>query len=1095
MAGDGADLLLKHLRVVLDPARNEAGNDGQLLARWAADGDAHAFAVLVWRHGPLVWRVARNVLHHTQDAEDAFQAAFLVLARKAGILARRPSLAGWLYETAHRLALKVRAQRRRRPAHTSPRPPVDPIEEISLRDARVALAEELQRLPIMYREPILLCFDEGLTQDDAARRLDCSLSTLKRRLERGRTLLGRRLARRGLDLSGVLPLVLLPRPSLPARLAEQTLAAAGKLASGQTLTGTAAALAAGTWRLLLLQKLAILSTVLFALGGMTVLAVLGHHTEEEPTPPSREPPAATPGNEQPSRVDRNGDPLPAGAVNRIGSLRFRHGQGVGRMLYTPDAKALASVALDGFLRLWDARSGKLRWRVALHEDNYTYALAISSDGKALGVLTSNEYALVETETGKSLLRHRWTKSKDYVYSMAIAPDLRTIARVVADASQATVRLYDAATGGEKLRITVSEQAKPQIPSVIQFSMDGKMLVVAATDGSPAAAYDTTSGRRVWALERQEGVHVPSWLLLSHDQHFLAYMQHADPPIFSSVSVCKEGSAHPKYVKHFEFPNATSAAFSPDDRVLALGYQWNDIALVDTASGKELRRLHCPRPHTLVFSADGKVLAATDQGCGIAQWEVSTGKLLSPAPEPLGMVWGVHFVAGGKQLRFLADSFEWWDVKTGELVRRAPSNPWLWRAVAISPDEKLQALPQINGDIALVEVGSDKPKRMLSAHTSPVRCMAFSPDGTKLFSGGWDPWVVVWDLATGKPLHQLETTNRFTECVRVSPDGRWLAAAAGEGEDIRFWEVATSKLMHRVIPRPGPIRAIAFSSDSSRLVSVGGWGGSPQRPGEVQMWDIATGKEIHSFRGHDERVNCVAISPDGRMLATGASDKTFRLWEVASGEERKRVQGHEGFVNSVDFSPDGKLLAAASDDAPIFIWDAYASEPSSATTAKLSEEAGKQLWQQLADLDAAKAYKAMCTLIAHPDDAMSALQAGWRQTPRATRAQMQQWLKDLDSDRFPVRQQATAQLEKFAAGNGEFLRQAQQQVVLVESRRRLAQILERPDPEKLRRLRMLEVLERIGTGQARQFLKALAREGDDAELSREATASMKRLEQR
>jgi len=600
-----------------------------------------------------------------------------------------------------------------------------------------------------------------------------------------------------------------------------------------------------------------------------------------------------------------------------------------------------------------------------------------------------------------------------------------------------------------------------------------MIVVAGKDGSHAAAYDTTSGRPVWALERQQGARMPQWLSMSHNQHFLAYPQRANAPNFSSVNVCKEGSAHPRYVKHFEFPKATSAAFSPDDRVLALGLNPNDIALVDTASGKELRRLHCPRPQTPVFSADGKILAATDQGCGIAQWEVSTGKLLSPAPEPLGMVWGVRFVAGGKQLRFLADSFEWWDVKTGDLVRRAPSNPWLWRAVTISPDEKLQALPQLNGDIALVEVGQETPKRILSGHTSPVRCMAFSPDGTKLFSGGWDPWVVIWDLATGKPLHRLETTNRFTECVRVSPDGRWLAAAAGEGEEIRFWEVATRKLVHRVIPRPGPIRAIAFSSDSSRLVSVGGLG-SP-RGGEVQLWDVAVGKEIRSFRGHQDRVNCVAISPDGRMLATGAPDKTLRLWEVASGEERRRIRGHEGFVNSVDFSPDGKLLAAASDDAPIFIWDAYAPDPSSATTAKLSEETEKRLWQGLADLDAAKAYGAMCTLIAHPNEAVPALQAGWRQSPRATRAQMQQWLKELDSDHFQVRQQATAQLEKFAAGHGEFLRQAQQQVVFVESRRRLGQILERPDPEKLRRLRMLEVLERIGTGQARQFLKTLGLE--------------------
>jgi RNA polymerase sigma factor (sigma-70 family) len=108
MASAAADLLIKHLRVVLDPARPETDNDGQLLARWATDRDANAFGAVVWRHGPMVWRVAHGVLHQTQDAEDVFRAAFLVLARKAAALQRRSSVAGWLYQTAHRLALKTR---------------------------------------------------------------------------------------------------------------------------------------------------------------------------------------------------------------------------------------------------------------------------------------------------------------------------------------------------------------------------------------------------------------------------------------------------------------------------------------------------------------------------------------------------------------------------------------------------------------------------------------------------------------------------------------------------------------------------------------------------------------------------------------------------------------------------------------------------------------------------------------------------------------------------------------------------------------------------------------------------------------------------
>ena len=111
------------------------------------------------------------------------------------------------------------------------------------------------------------------------------------------------------------------------------------------------------------------------------------------------------------------------------------------------------------------------------------------------------------------------------------------------------------------------------------------------------------------------------------------------------------------------------------------------------------------------------------------------------------------------------------------------------------------------------------------------------------------------------------------------------------------------------------------------------------------------------------------------------------------------------------------------------------------------------------------------------------------------AQVQQWLKDLDSNQFPVRQQASTALEKFATGHEELLRQAQGQATSVETRRRLAQILERPSPERLRRMRMLEIAERIGTAAARTYLQSLVAQTDDPELSKQAAASLRRLEGR
>src|SRR5262245_59650170 len=203
------DNLVQRIFALVEPTRGGPDSDGQLLARWVHERDNRAFASLVGRHGALVWRVGRSMLAQPEDAEDVFQATFLVLARKAAALRRHPSIAGWLHQTAHHLALRSRTQaarRQRREETAIARPSADPLEEISVREARAVLGVELERLPRKYREPLLLCLYEGATQDEAAQRLGCSLNTVKRRLERGRELLKHRLARRGLAPASALAL-------------------------------------------------------------------------------------------------------------------------------------------------------------------------------------------------------------------------------------------------------------------------------------------------------------------------------------------------------------------------------------------------------------------------------------------------------------------------------------------------------------------------------------------------------------------------------------------------------------------------------------------------------------------------------------------------------------------------------------------------------------------------------------------------------------------------------------------------------------------------------------------------------------------------
>src|SRR5262249_17481263 len=151
--------------------------------------------------GPLVLGVCRRVLHNWHDAEDAFQATFLTLARKAASISKQDSVGGWLHQVAYNLALKAKAHaatRQARQRQAQNRPPDDPLTELTGRELLAVLDEELQQLPERYRAPLVLCYLEGRTRDEAARQLGWSLGTLKRRLEQARARLRGRLERRGL---------------------------------------------------------------------------------------------------------------------------------------------------------------------------------------------------------------------------------------------------------------------------------------------------------------------------------------------------------------------------------------------------------------------------------------------------------------------------------------------------------------------------------------------------------------------------------------------------------------------------------------------------------------------------------------------------------------------------------------------------------------------------------------------------------------------------------------------------------------------------------------------------------------------------------
>jgi RNA polymerase sigma factor (sigma-70 family) len=299
--------------------------DGELLRRFAADGDQAAFTSLVRRHGAMVLGVCRRLLHNAQDAEDACQATFVVLAKKAAGGKWQPSIANWLYTTARKVAhnARVAADRRAKREGKAAVPEVTfPLDQMTGRELLAVLDEELDRLPPRYREPLVLCYLQGLTRDEATTRLGVPSATLKSQLDRGRKRLGDALTRRGVALgAGLLALSTTSRAgAFPARVASAILSSVRG-----TVPATVAELTRGVVVNGLIKKAAFIA--LAAIGAIVLGMGLG----------SAPPTAAGPPADKAKPADKQSDAAPPAATND--TVTFS-----GRVL-GPDGKPVAGAKL------------------------------------------------------------------------------------------------------------------------------------------------------------------------------------------------------------------------------------------------------------------------------------------------------------------------------------------------------------------------------------------------------------------------------------------------------------------------------------------------------------------------------------------------------------------------------------------------------------------------------------------------------------------------------------------------------------------------------------------------------------------------------
>jgi RNA polymerase sigma factor (sigma-70 family) len=1094
--------LIARCRALCRPRLQE--HDAELLRRFAQQRDPAAFEELLERYAPLVWGVCRRMLPGEADREDAFQATFLALVRKPNLIDPGQALGGWLHTVAVRVARKTQVRgRRQRPQAVLPERGTagDIADDVGSRELFRMVDEEVERLPALLRLPLVLCCLEGRTRDEAAEALGCSVAAVKSRLERGRDLLRRRLQLRGVQLPAAFLALGLTSERIRAALWAKTMQSALYTPAPALVAlaeaGTSA-LTAGKGKLLLALVLLATTTA----GAVGSLLTTKAQEPAQPAPPAKA--AAEPKKPQAPQVrtDRHGDPLPEGAIARLGTVRWRHGDFVHALAYSLDGKMIATTGVGRALVLWDAATGKVL-RVFPNRGQ-PRAVAFSPDGKAIAtsLLTAQ---LWDVATGKLLSEMKNVQSP--TNALAFAPDGKTLATANEDGA---VHLWDPTNGDEKRRFDCGQTGVESVA----YSPDGAVLASGGNDGV-IRLWDTATGKeRLRFTAAKKAIRS---IAFSPDGKQLAVG--GEDESLSTWDVATGRQIHAYGDKQVQF---CPVAFSPDGKLLAAGYGDGTFRLWDAASGQEKRHCHAGvgRARSVAFSPDGKTLATAVlwDGC-IRLWDVETGRERFAVESHHGPITTLRFSADKSTL--VSAGFDrnvlWWDLATQKPRRQFTWDSENFIRFALSPDGNTLATVsgQKSDELWLRDVRTGKSTQLPGKHQNTIHSVAFSPDSRLVASGSMDGLIRVWDVREGKELRKIKgfTPQNSAMCLLFSPNGKTLASATkGIGNDVigRLWDVDSGeerRVFHDHLASECPA---AFSPDGKVLATVN----DPPRLHVaylIRLWDTTTGKELSRHSGHRISVGPVAFSPDGKLVVSGGGgneDSSIHVWEAATGRLIRRFDGHHSWVFAVAFSADGLTVASSAGDSTILLWDitgGLLSEPrtkrsgaSGSQPVALTPRQLETCWKALAHPDPAKAYDAVWRLVAAPEQAVPLL--GKHLTPVSTPDEklVVQRIAELDSDDFATRQRAADELSKFGDTIIPALQRTLDGKPALEVRRRIQQLLDQArdwTTDRLRDHRAIQVLEHIGTPAAKDVLQRLATGAPDTLRTEEAKAALRRLGQR
>ncbi len=821
------------------------------------------------------------------------------------------------------------------------------------------------------------------------------------------------------------------------------------------------------------------------------------------------------------RTDATGDPLPPGAVARLGTERLFHPE-ADFLLFSPDDKFLVSAGGSRSCVLWEVATGKELRRFdlpAVRGGRVTVcSIAMSADGKLLALGSEDKVVRVwETATGKE--RSTFAELPCSMFCLAFDPRGHFLAGGGAGAS---VQVWD---------LDANKPVGPwgECKSIrsLAYAADGKTLTALEYDPNRKtlvlSAWETTAGKQRW---RRECEQYSNGVLLPGGGAF------AEPDSDEKAIRLRDPESGRELGATAAVDSRLWMAAAAADRVLTVSGKGNDrtVRIHAAVTGKGLAEFQSPTGSVwrAALSHDGKLVALTDRTGGTIQvWDVGRGKPVHAfAGHPNGPV-TVAFAADGKSVftttsrnnrtqppaQWADWSLRQWDPLTGKelrVTRKDLGTEVHW--CCFSADGGVLAVVTAEGKLRLWDTAADKELRSWNVPTlvytingQPLAGQAlwhpaFALDGKSLVAAG-DKKVYRWDTRTGTELASvaLENTLGFTRCL-PGADGRTVLVMDWTGSVVARTTLLDTAKKREVVPLGevrSPFPACAFSPDG-HTVAVADEGRTTKTFG-VALWEVASGQDRGRF-DNPKPVSALAFSPDGTLLAVGGGT-TLRLFLAVGGQEVAAVETDLRSIASLAFSPDGKLLAAAGWGATALVYDVAA-----LTDGKLPK-AGKRTATELDALsvdlcgaDGAKAYRAVALLAAAPTESLPLLKERLKERGDANAKQLAQLVADLDDNSFEVREKASAELAKLGIKAEAVLTRALEKTESAEVRARVRRLLAKLNDttlpsEELIRLRALEAIANMGTPEARELLKELANGDADDRLTLEAKAALKRLERR